>query len=157
MNIEDFNTVQRPPRVHQARQLTRFELWAWSPVISFQVGLTAGYIALIYFGISGLIAAPPSISMTTPDGYAGFWAAALILGGVLGAFGSVSRHKLFERFETAGALLLSVTVGSYACIVLFLAYAAGDVDKAAAGAGFTALAIPIIIRCMWLFSQLLRK
>lgn len=138
------------------RRYTRFEVWAWSPIISFQVGLTAGYVALVYFGISGLISQPPSFDTTVPEWYVGYWAIALIVGAALSAFGSISRNKWFERLETVGSTLLTLTIGSYALIVLWLAYAVGDSDKVAGGAGFTALTVPILIRCMWLFSQLLR-
>lgn len=156
-----FQTMPKPPRIaprKRARQLSRFEIWAWSPVISFQVGLTAGYFALIYFGVAAMFASPPSITMTTPDGYEGFWAAALAGGAALSALGSVAqRSKVFQRIETVGASLLSLTVGSYASIMTWLAYADGEYDRIAASAGFVALTIPIIIRTMWLYSQLLRK
>lgn len=159
MSAEDFPTKARPPHlpVPPRRKPTRFELWAWSPVISFQIGLTAGYAALVNFGITGLIASPPSLDLTTPGWYGGYWASALIVGAVLAAIGSIGRKKWWSRIETVGATLLTLTIGSYALIVQFVAYGLGDADKIAAGAGYTALAIPIIIRCMWLYSQLLRK
>lgn len=139
------------------RKPSRFEIWAWSHVLSFQVGLTASYVALINFGIAGTIASPPSIDLTTPSWYPGYWAVALIVGAVLAAFGSISRKRVFERIETVGASILTIAVGSYAAILTWVAYGAGDPDKIAGAAGFTALAVPIIIRCMWLFSQFLRK
>lgn len=134
-----------------------FGIWAWSPVIAFQIGLTAFYLALVYFGISGLIASPPSFDTTVPEWYVGYWAVGLIVGGVTAAVGSVSRSKWFERGETLGSFLLTLTVGSYALIVLWLAYGTGDSDRIAGGAGFVALAIWPITRFMWLVSQLLRK
>lgn len=154
-----FPTRVRPSHTAtpKVRQLSRFEIWSWSPIISFQIGLTAGYIALIYFGVSALISTPPSIDVTTPDWYGGYWALALTIGAIAASFGSVSRSKWFQRIETAASAVLTLTVGSYAAIVLFIAYGLGDPDKIAAGAGFTALAIPIAVRSMWLFSQLLRK
>lgn len=155
-----FNTMPRPPRIDtrkKTRRLSRFEIWAWSPVISFQVGLTASYAALSYFGITSVIATPPSINATTPEEYGGFWAIALIVGAISAAVGSITRRKWFRRVETMGATLLSLTVGSYAAILTWLALGVGDSDKLAGSAGFTALAIPVIIRMMWLYSQLLRK
>lgn len=162
-HIEDdkkaFQTMPKPPRIpkREQRQLSRFEIWAWSPITSFQVGLTAGYIALIYFGISSLIASPPSFQDTSPEGYAWFWALGLFFGAIIASLGSVSRNKYFEWAETVGASILSLTVGSYALLVLVIAYGLGDTGRIAGGAGFTALAVPILIRTMWLFSQLLRK
>lgn len=150
-----FQTVPRP-HPHK-RQWSRFAIWAWSPIISFQVGLTAGYVALVYFGISALLSSPPSIDLTTPHWYAGYWAAALILGAIFAAIGSISRHKVFELMETFGSGLLTLTIGSYSLMILWLAYGTSDIDKSAAGAGFVALMVPILVRFMWLLSQLLRK
>lgn len=155
-----FQTMPRPPRIlsrKRTNHLSRFAMWALNPILSFQVGLTAGYVSLIYFGISGFIASPPSISVTTPDWFVGYWATVLIVGAVLASFGSVSRIKIFERLETVGAGLLTLTIGSYALMILWLAYGTLDADRAAAGAGFVALTVPIFVRFMWLLSQLLRK
>lgn len=161
MDSAVFKTMPKPPRVparKPVRQLTRFELWAWSSIVSFQVGLTAGYLTLIYFGVASLFASPPSITMTTPDWYEWYWAAALTLGAALASFGSVAqKSRLFQRIETIGSSLLSLTVVSYASIMSWLAYAAGEADRIAGSAGFVALATPIVIRTMWLYSQLLRK
>lgn len=125
--------------------------------MSLQVGLTAGYLAIIYFGIASMAATPPAIEDASPEGYAFFWALGLAVGGLIASIGSVSRHKLFERIETVGSSILSLTVGSYAALLTYFAYALGDSDRIAASAGFTALAIPILIRTLWLYSQLLRK
>lgn len=125
--------------------------------MSFQLGLTTKYIAMIYFGLSAAIASVPAFQDAAPKGYAIVWAVALVVGGVLGAFGSVSRAKWFERIELIGATLVTLTVGSYAATLLALAYGEGDAGRAAAGAGFIALTMPSLIRTMWLFSQSLRK
>jgi len=159
LNIDThFPTAPKPSsRSRQRRRPTRFEVWAWSPIKSFQVGLTTGYIALIFFGISSIIAAPASLGYTSPAGWTGFWSVALVIGAIVASVGSISRLKLFERAETVGATLISLTVGSYALLLLFLAYALGDTTKIATGAGFAALAVPVIVRTMWLYSQLLRR
>lgn len=153
-----FPTVPKPVhKQRQKRRLTRFEVWAWSPIKSFQVGLTTGYVALIFFGISALISEPTSLGWTSPHGWTSGWAWATVLGAAIATIGSVSRAKWFERSETVGASLLSLTIGSYALLLLFLAYGMGDSSKIAMGAGFTALAVPTIVRTMWLYSQLLRR
>lgn len=156
---EDFPTVKRPARSlsWRTRDLTRFERWAWSPVLSFQVGLTAGYLAMIYFGISAMLATVPTIQEWSPEGWAFYWAIALVVGGVLGSIGSVHRTKLFERLELAGAGLVSMTVGSYALLLLFLAYGLGDFHRASGGSGFIALVVPVLVRTFWLASQTRRK
>lgn len=159
-DIKAFKTMPKPPRVRQRikrRMPTRFEVWAWSPVISFQVGLTATYVAMIYFGVSAFIAEVPAFRDTAPDGWSIYWATALVIGSIFASFGSISRMKWFERAELFGATLISLTVGSYAAVTLFLAYIVGDADRATSGAGFVVLAIPTLVRMMWLASQSLRK
>lgn len=154
----DFPTIRRPRRKStRVRKLTRFELWAWSPVISFQIGLTASYLAMIYFGLSAAIASVPAFTKAAPDGWSLFWAGALVVGGVLGSIGSISRMKVFERLELVGAFLVSLTVGSYALLVLFLAYVLADAGRASGGAGFIALVVPVVVRTLWLASQTRRN
>lgn len=158
MNVSSFDeTLPHPPRPAPRTNMSRFALWAWSPIISFQVGLTAGYIFLVWFGVSSLIAAPPSITSTTPDGYAGFWALALMVGAAIAAFGSIDRRPFFEGVERVGSSLVSLTVGSYTAIVTWIAFGQGDISRIAGAAGFTALAVPLIIRTLWLWSQLRRN
>lgn len=154
-----FRTMPKPPRIPRRtqRKLSKFEVWAWSPVISFQIGLTAAYLAMIYFGLSAAFAQVPAFRHTAPDGWTIYWAIALVLGGMLAALGSISRVKVFEVLELLGSLLITLTVGSYAAVVLFLAYGYGDVDRASSGAGFVALVVPILVRMLWLASQSLRK
>jgi len=153
-----FNTMPKPRRIPtRRRQLTKFEIWAWSQVLSFQIGLTAGYIALVYFGIAAIFASVPTLRETSPDGYVFFWAAALAVGAAIAAVGSISRRKTFERIELVGSSVVSLAVGSYATILTFVAYGLGDVSRVSGSAGFVALAIPLLIRTMWLASQALRK
>jgi len=156
-----FKTMPRPARipkrVQRPRVPSKFEIWAWSPVISFQVGLTMSYLAMIYFGVSAFIAEVPTFRVTAPDGWTIWWASALVIGGVLASIGSVSRFKWFERAELVGSILITLTIGSYASIMLFLAYALGDIDRAAGGAGYIALLMGPLVRMLWLASQSLRK
>jgi len=149
--------MPRPPRTKAQNRPTRFQLWAWSQVLQFQVGLTATYVAAIYFGVSALIATAPAFIETAPEGYAFLWAIALIIGAVTGSIGSISRRKLFERLELIGSSLVSLTIGSYASVLLFIAYGLGDTTRISGGAGFVALSIPFIVRTLWLASQALRK
>lgn len=155
-----FDSMPKPPRVpkrKRGRGLSKFEIWAWSPVVSFQVGLTAGYLAMIYFGVSAFIAQIPAFRHTAPDGWSVYWAAALTIGSILASIGSVSRLKWFEMTELIGSILVTLTVGSYAAVLLFLAYAGQEADRAAGGAGFVVLTVPVLVRMLWLASQSLRK
>lgn len=154
-----FKTMPKPPRrnVKGPRQPTKFELWAWSPFISFRIGLTLSYLAFIYLGITALIASVPAFRVTAPDGWSIAWAVVMILGGILASIGSVSKQWAFDLTELFGALLLTITTGSYALVLLFLAYSVGDVDRATVGAGFVVLVIPVLVRMLWLCSKILHQ
>lgn len=163
-NTVEFPTIDRPVRSDSSvsgawrrKRPTRFELWAWSPIMSFRLGLTTGYLAMIYFGVSALFASVPAFELTAPEGWSAWWAVALVLGAGLASVGSVSQIKLFERLELTGSAIITVSVGSYATLLLVIAYVLGDASRATVGAGFVALTAPVLVRTLWLFSQLLRK
>lgn len=159
LDNQTFQTMPKPPRIPEraVRKLTRFERWAWSPVVSFQIGLTAGYLGMIFFGVSAFIANIPVFEETAPDGWSQYWGAALVTGGILGAIGSIDRHKVFEMVELFGAAATSLSVGTYALSLLFMAYTTGDNDRAAIAAAMVALTLPVLVRTLWLSSQSLRK
>lgn len=154
-----FPTRIRPARRQDQtpRQLTRFEKWAWSPITAFRVGLTVTYLATIYFGVSAFIAGVPTFNILAPRGWTPFWAGFVVLGAMIGAIGSISDKHVFRRLELGGAWTLFVMISVYAVCLLILAYAAGDVDRAAAGSGFVVLGVTPAVRMLWLMSQLGRK
>lgn len=143
--------------LRQPRQPTRFERWAWSPIIAYRIGLTLGYITTIYFGVSAFIAGIPAFTITAPYGWTPVWASVLVLGGMVASFGSITDGHAFRRIELVGAWALFLTLGGYAAVLLVLAYGAGDASRAAVGAGFVALGIQPGVRMLWLMSQLGRK
>lgn len=145
------------PAMKEPRQLTRFELWAWSPITAFRLGLTATYLATIYFGISALIAGIPAFNLTAPNGWTPIWASLVTLGAMVGAIGSISDRHLFRRLELGGAWTLFVTIGIYAVVLLLLAYGAGDPNRAAVGAVLVVCGVTPAVRMVWLMSQLGRK
>lgn len=143
--------------LRQPRTPTRFERWAWSPIIAYRIGLTAGYLATIYFGVSAFIAGVPAFQIAAPGGWTPIWSSILVLGGAVAAFGSIADGHVFRRVELVGSWALFLTLGGYAAVLLVLAYGAGDVNRAAVGAGFVALGIQPGVRMLWLMSQLGRK
>lgn len=154
-----FASVKQPPRVTQRirRVPTKFEIWAWSHVLSFQIGLTGLYIGLFYAGIASTIATLPALIETSPQGTGFYWGVALTLGAGTAAVGSIGRKKWFEVVEFIGSALVSLAVGSIAGVLTALAYGLGDAQRIAGAAFFTALAIPLLVRTLWLASQLRRK
>lgn len=150
-------TTERKPDAKEPRQLTRFELWAWSPILAFRFGLALGYLAMIYFGVSAFIAGIPAFELTAPTGWTPIWATVVTIGAMLGAIGSISDRHIFRRLELAGAWSLFITVGIYAVVLLLLAYGAGDAGRAAVGAVLVAVGVAPAVRMVWLMSQLGRK
>lgn len=155
--IDNFPTIERPPTSKPLRPRTRFEVWAWSPVQSFQIGLTLGYLGLMYFAVSAFIAGVPAFRITAPEDWSLFWSAALMIASPIAAIGSISRARAFENLERWGAGFVTLTVGSYTAVLMWIAYVIGDADRAPVAAGFFVLTVFFLVRFMWLMSQLLRK
>lgn len=139
------------------REPTRFERWAWSPILAYRLGLTLGYLTTIYFGISAFIAGIPAFQITAPEGWTPIWSAILIVGGIIATAGSIADGHVFRRVELVGAWTLFLTLGGYAVVLLILAYGSGDAGRAAVGAGFVWLGVQPGVRMLWLMSQLGRK
>lgn len=156
---QTFETMEKPPPIpsRMTRKPTRFEIWAWSPVISFQIGLTAGYLGMVYFGVTTLVTASPAFHQSAPAGWSLYWSIALILGGLVGGLGSVHRSRVCERLELFGAAVVSLAVGSYAALILGMSHILDELPSHAMGAGLVALVIPTVVRTLWLASQSLRK
>lgn len=143
--------------IREPRRPTRFERWAWSPISAYRVGLSVGYVAMVYFGIQAFLAGVPAFVIAAPLWWTPIWAGILVLGGIVAAVGSVGSSRLFEIVETVGASALFITLATYAITLLVLAYGAGDINRAAVGAGFAALGVQPFVRLLWLMSQLGRK
>ena len=113
---------------------------------------------MIYFGASALIAGIPTFEFTTPMGWTPVWATAVILGGLIGGLGSIRAGsepvtravRVYNRIELAGAILLFLTLGTYATLLLIIGYGFGDAGRASIGAGFIALGMHPTVRMIWL-------
>jgi hypothetical protein len=150
-------TIPSAPRPRAARKQSRLERWAWSPVLAYRIGLTLGYLASVYFGVSAFIAGVPAFTIAAPEGWTPIWAAFLVIGACVASIGSASDSTIFRRIETVGGWVLFLTLGGYALTLLFLAYGTGDANRAAAGAGFVALGVAPGVRLLWLMTQLGRR
>ena len=150
-----YDTLVRPKGTR--RYPSRFERWAWSEIPAYRLGLTLGYIGLIYFGVSAFIAGVPAFTLAAPDGWTPIWAVVLVLGGATGSIGSVSESKRFRAIELVGSWAIFLTVAVYATTLLFIAYANGDASRAAVGSGFVVLAIAPGVRMLWLMARVLRR
>ena len=145
----------RPHRIR--RTPTRFERWAFSSIIAYRLSLTLGYAAASYCGVSALIAGVPAFQVAAPSWWLIVWAPALILSAFVALLGSVSDSRRSWSTELVGAIGLFITLGTYAAVLLVLAYGSGDSARAAAGSGFVWLGVGPALRMVWLMSQLGRK
>jgi hypothetical protein len=153
-------SIPKPKRVSRRKPFTvSLQEWAGSQVAAYRVGLLLGYAAMIYFGASALVAGIPSFQFTTPEGFTPIWSVGVVLGGFIAAVGSLKAGSepmtkdviRFNRIELTGAILLFLTLGTYAVILLILGYRFGDNGRASIGAGFVALGVHPTIRMFWLF------
>ena len=139
------SAVLRPP--------SKFELWAWSPVHAYRISLTVLYVGSTYFGVSAAVAGIPVFLITAPSWWLPWWAGGLILGSIVASFGSIKDTPKFLITELTGALLLFLTIGSYALVLLFTAYIGGDPNRAAVGSGLLVLGALPGMRLLWLISK----
>jgi hypothetical protein len=159
-------TIPRPRRLPRPKMSLRKPFfmsirdWSVSQVSAYRVGLVAGYVAMIYFGASALVAGIPVFSITTPDPlmWTRGWAIAVILGGLVAGIGAIRAGaepatrevKIFNGIELAGSITLFIALGSYSAMLLILGYGYGDATRASIGAGFFALGIHPAVRMLWL-------
>lgn len=158
------HTLTRRPSVRPPTPAPRkpmglsFKEWASSQVAAYRVGLVLGYIAMMYFGAQAFYAGIPTFTFTTPEGYTPIWATAVVLGGLIGGIGSTKAGaepltpiiKRYNMIELVGSVLLFLTLGTYAALLLVIGYGYGDAGRSSIGAGFVALGIPATVRMLWL-------
>lgn len=151
-------SVPPPTKVSARPFFSIMKEWASQQVAAYRVGLVLGYLSMMYFGTSAYIAGIPTFDFTTPEGWTPIWSSVVVLGGLVGGIGSLKAGsepetkeiKVFNGIELAGAIMLFVTLGTYAALLLVIGYGYGDPGRASIGAGFVALGIPATVRMLWL-------
>lgn len=136
----------------RARERSKFEVWVWTELPAYRLGLLLGYSFAVYFGISALIAGVPAFTLTAPDGWTFIWACLLVIGGPIGLIGILQDTSKFRKTELLAAVIISWALSIYAVTVLFIAYMTGDLTRVAAGAALAWLASGPTIRMFWLVS-----
>lgn len=148
-----------PPTSLRVRPAVSFlKQWASSQVAAYRAGLVLNYLALIFFGASAFGAGIPVFVFTTPDGWTPIWSMAVVLGALVGAVGAlkagtepVTREiRAFNRIELVGSVILFLTLGTYACVLLIVGYGFGDLGRISSGAGYIALGVNPAVRMVWL-------
>jgi len=145
---------RRRKRERAERTRSRFELWAWTELPAYRLGLLLGYAGAVYFGISCFIAGVPAFDITAPEGWTPIWSSIITLAGPVGIIGIVKDTPRFHRIEIWASSAISLTLGTYAFSILVLAYGHGDVNRAAAGSGFVWLGGYTVIRTFLLVAKI---
>jgi len=115
-----------PERVKR-RAATRFEMWAWSPVIVLRASLVITYLLYVYGAVIAFIAGIPIFSLLTPIGYTSVWAALSLPAALVAAIGSLTEN--WEKVEKWAALALTGLQSAYVLGVNAVGFAGGDLDR----------------------------
>jgi hypothetical protein len=113
---------------------------------------------MMYFGAQTFYAGIPTFTFTTPQGWTPIWAGAVVIGGFVGGIGALRAGeepqrrstRVFNGIELGGAIILFLTLGTYATLLLVIGYGYGDAGRQSVGSGFVALGVGPAVRMIWL-------
>jgi|GEM_PF-2947201 len=152
------NPITRPRMPLHRSAARSLKEWASSQVSAYRIGLVLGYVAMIYFGTSALVAGIPAFQIAAPEWWTPVWAWTVMLGGLVAGIGAIRAGaepitrevRIFNWIELFGAIALFLTIGGYAVMLLILGYVYGDEARASVGSGFFALSVHPAVRVFWL-------
>ena len=126
----------------QPKPLSRFHLWAWSPIIVLRVALVVTYLLYIYSGVVAIVFGIPVFALTAVDGYAPLWGVLMCVAAVVSAVGALTdRWQVWERWAS---LALSSLMLTYAAALNVIAWFEHDSTRMFVGAvAVIALVLPI--------------
>lgn len=137
------------------RTPTRFEVWAWSPIVVLRVALVTTYLLYVYFGIISFIAGIPAFTLTAPQGYTSVWATLLVVASVISAVGAIEDR--WNRVERWASLALSSLMLGYVGTINVIAWISGLVDRQAVAAAVAIGFVLPVCRFVYLASQAGKK
>jgi len=111
---------------------SRFETWAWSPIIVLRIALVITYLLFIYLGIISIRAGIPVFDLTALPGYATIWGALLTAAAIVAAVSSIAER--WEYIERWASLAVSSLYLAYAGAVNIVGFVSGDIDRQTVGA-----------------------
>jgi len=143
----------------------KWRVWLTTQIAAYRLGLVLGYLALIWFAATAIIAGIPVFRITAPESWTPLWAGALAVGGFIAAIGSLRAGedralritRVFNNIELIGAILVTITLMAYAGSLLWVAFVEGSISRQSVGSGFTALLVPNLVRMVYLLVQLGKK
>lgn len=147
--------------------------WATSQVAGYRLELIVGYLTLIMFGWSAILAGIPVFAFTTPEGFAPIWGATVMVFALVAAIGAIrageepetASVRVFNRIELTGTIALFLLLGVYAAILILIgndffadarevsvdtATATANLGRIAVGTAIVALASHPTVRMLWL-------
>lgn len=137
------------------RQPTKFEVWAWGPVVVLRFALVSTYMLYIYFAAISFIAGVPAFSLTTIPGYTPVWAFIMGTGAVIAAIGSTADK--WEHIEKWGALAVTAMMLGYVGTIHVIGFVTGDINRQAVAAALTLGLVLPAVRFVWLAAQTGKK
>lgn len=114
------------------RRRSRFEIWAWPPVIVLRVALVITYLLYVYASVIAFIAGIPVFSLVTWEGYTPAWAVILGTSAVLSAIGAITDD--WQRLEKWASLVLTSMLIGYVGGLNLLGFVEGDWKRQFVGA-----------------------
>lgn len=137
------------------RHPTRFELWAWAPVIVLRIALVATYLLGVALAVMAFIAGVPVFDLTAPHGYAAPWAVMLGISAILAAIGGL--HDGWAKLELWAALGFFALALGYVVPIYVIAFTTGDLNRQTVAVAVTFMLILPASRFGWLAAQSGRK
>jgi len=147
--------VTLPAAPLKPRRPTRFELWAWGPVIVLRFALVATYLLYVYFAAISFVAGVPAFNLTTFPGYTSVWAFVMGTGAVVAAIGSITDR--WEHVEKWGALAVAAMMLGYVGTIHVIGFVTGDINRQAVAAALTIGLVLPAVRFVWLAAQTGKK
>lgn len=147
--------VRRAATLRSARSRSRFETWAWSPVIVLRVALVVTYLLHIGLATMAFIAGVPIFRLTAPEGYSDPWALFLGIGALAAAVGALDDR--WRTLECWAALAVTAFAAGYVVPLYIVAFAAGDLNRQTVAIAVTFMLILPLSRFAWLAAQTGRR
>jgi hypothetical protein len=134
---------------------TKFEVWAWSPVIVLRIALVVTYLLYINFAVRSMIAGIPVFTLTAPAGYTLIWGALLAIAATTSAVGAIDDR--WNGVERWASLALSSLMFAYVGAMNLVAFVSGDVNRQAVGAAVAIGLVLPVCRFVYLAAQAGKK
>lgn len=126
----NFPSIPRPGGFHfrRNRPLSRFEVWAWSPIIVLRIALVIIYVLYGYASIVAFIAGIPLFdNVVDVTNFTSIWALLMGPAAVVAAIASTT-HR-WETMEKWAALVLTALQSGYVIGMNTAGFILGDLDR----------------------------